>query len=213
MNDAFRSELERYFDGELSSDRQTKVERVLSEDSEARLYVNRLSRLRTLARSHEPAFCRSTVRGFVPPPSRARFQRVWAVATVSLVASVAAMFIVRRQTGFEPPRAPNNEAIVAPAPMATATERPVKIQEVEVYTWANRDRRSPDSVVNTVLLSRTRSGKLPAAMEILALDLANAPPSMAEELEPLAMLHKSAPGGHIRSERRARRPRSGAPGM
>jgi anti-sigma factor RsiW len=213
MNDSLRSELEQYFDGELRRERQTLVEHLISEDSDARTYLEQLARLRTLARSHDPAVVRSAVRGFAPPSSRARIARVWAVATVSLAASVAAILILRIQTGFEASRARNTKTIATPALRAGAVNRPVKIQEVELYTWANQVQRRPDTAAKTVLLSRTRSGKRTAAAEMLALDLANAPSALAEELEPLAVLHKSAPGGRIRIERHTRRARSVAPGI
>jgi hypothetical protein len=85
------------------------------------------------------------------------------------------------------------------------------IREVELYTWANRNRRRPETAAGAVLLSRSRPGRRPAALEVLALDLANASPALAEELEPLALLHKSPPGGRGRMERQARRPRPAAP--
>jgi hypothetical protein len=213
MNDALRSELEQYFDEELPRERQTLVEHLISEDSEARAYLDQLARLRTVARSHDPAVVRSAVRGFVPPSSRARIERGWAVATVSLAASVAAILILRSQTGFEAPGARNTNAIAAPALRAGAAHPTVKIPEVGLYTWANQVQRRPDTAAKTVLLSRTRSGKRTAAAEILALDLANAPSAGAEELEPLAVLHKPAPGGRIRIERHTRRARWVAPGI
>jgi hypothetical protein len=213
MNDALRSELEQYFDEELSTERRIEIEQLLTENGEARTYLHQLARLRTLACSHKPAFVHSAVRGFVPPRSRVRVARIWVIATVSMAGSVVAMFIFRSQTGVDAPGGRSTKAIAAPAIRAVAANRPVKLQEVGLYAWANQVQRSSETAAKTVLLSRTRAGKRTAAAEILALDLANAPSALAEELEPLAVLHKSAPGGRIHLERHTRRLRPAAPGI
>ena len=111
-----------------------------------------------------------------------------------------------------PGAAPNPTVIVTGAPVLSPPNRPVAIPEVDLYTWANEDVRRPETAANAMLQSRTRSGKRLAAVEILALDLANSAPGLAGELEPLALLHPSAPGGRSRLERHARRPRATTPG-
>jgi hypothetical protein len=105
------------------------------------------------------------------------------------------------------PGASNPTAIVAPAAIVAPSERLAPIREVALYTWANRNRRRPETAAGAILLSSARSGKRLPAIEVLALDLANATPELAGELEPLALLHKSPPGGRGRMERHGRRPR------
>ncbi len=96
MNDEFRLELERYFDGELSPDRHAEVARLLSESVEARHYLGQLGRLRSLARCHEFAAGRqSTGRPVQSSSSRSPDPRVWAVAVAALAASVAAVLLWR----------------------------------------------------------------------------------------------------------------------
>jgi hypothetical protein len=211
MNDERRLELEQYFDGELSPDRHAEIARLLRGDGEARLYLRRLTRLRNLARSHERAARRRASRVLLPPPPRSRAPRVLAVATAALAASVAAAIVWRGRTASEVPGASSPTTIVAPGPIAAPPERTTLIREVELYTWANRNHRRPEAAASAILFSGARPGKRPAAVEILALDLVNAAPGLAEELEPIAVLRKSPRGGRGRAERHARRPRPAAP--
>jgi hypothetical protein len=208
MTDELRLELERYFDGELPPHRHAEAARLVSEDGDARLHVHRLARLRALARAHESAAARPASRAVA---SRRRIPRVLAAATAALAASVAAWIVWRCRTSSEVPGAPGPTVIVAPAPVVGPSGGPAPIREVELYIWANRDRRRPDAAARAILLSGSRSGRRPAAAEVLALALANATPELAEELEPLALLHKSPPGGRGRIERHGRRPHPSAP--
>ncbi len=211
MNDERRLELEQYFDGELPLDRHTEIARLVSEDGEARLYLHRLARLRNLARSHQPAAGRPASRVLPSPPPEWGAPRGLAVATVALAASVAAVIVWRGRMAPEMPGAPASAASVAPAAVVAPSERLAPILEVELYTWANRNQRRPETAASAIFFSGSRSRKRPAAVEVLALDLANAAPGLAEELEPLAVLHKSPRGGRGRVERHARRPRPAAP--
>jgi hypothetical protein len=208
VNDERRLELERYFDGELHLDRHAEIARLVSEDGETRLYLRRLARLRDLARSHELAAGRPASRVLTPPPPRSRAPRGPVVAAAALAAGVALMVVWRIRTA---PEGPGAATSVAPAPIVVPFERPASIPEVELYTWANRSRRRPEAAASAILFSGARSGKRPAAAEVLALDLANAAPGLAEELEPLLLLHKSPRGSRGRTERHARRPRPAAP--
>jgi hypothetical protein len=208
VTDERRLELERYFDGELPPDRQARIARRLPEDGEARLHLRRMARLRALARSHETA----AIPVPRPHPTRPQPARVLAVAAAAVAAIVAIAVVRRGRTSSDDvPGAPGPAAIVAPAPVVGPSVGPAPIREVELYTWANRDRRRPDSAARAILRSGARSGKRAAAAEVLALDLANADSELAEDLEPLALLHKSPPGGRVRMERHARRPRPVAP--
>jgi hypothetical protein len=204
MTDERRLELERFFDGELPPDRQAEAARLVAEDGDARLYVDRLARLRALARAHESAAAAR--------PSRRRIPLVLAGAAAALAASVAALVVWWGRTASEASTAPGSAAVVVPALIAVPSGRFGPIREVELYTWANRNRRRPETAAGAVLLSRARPGRRPAALEVLALDLANASPTLADELEPLALIHKSPPGGRGRMERHARRPHPAVPG-
>jgi hypothetical protein len=210
MNDGIRFELEQYFDGELSPERQADVARLLSEDGEACPYLRRLALLRNVARRRGPV----AGRGPLYPPARPRPPRARAVAAAAaaLAASVAAVVLWRGQGASDTPGPPAVAAIIAPAPIRARSERLDPIREVELYTWANRNQRRPEMVANAILLSSARPGRRLAVVEVLALDLANAAPGLAEELEPLALLHHSPPGGRARMERHGRRPRPVAPG-
>ena len=113
------------------------------------------------------------------------------MATVSLAASVAAVIVWQGRMAPEMPGASASAAIVAPAAVVAPSERLAPILEVELYTWANRNQRRPETAASAIFFSGSRSRKRPAAVEVLALDLANAAPGLAEGLEPLAVLHKS----------------------
>ena len=208
MNDEGRLELERYFDGELPADRRTEIARLLAGDAEARRHLGRLARLRSLARSRGPAMSRG-VPSLAPRPLTRAIRNA---ATAALAASLAAVILWRGGPAPDVPDAVGPPPIIVSAPGATVAERPVPIPEVKLYTWANQDRRPPETAANVVLRSSGRARRRPAAVEVLALDLANATPERADDLEPLALLHKAPPGGRGHNERHVRRPRPGEPG-
>ena len=137
--------------------------------------------------------------------------RVLAAATAALAASVAALVVWRGRTAPEVPSATGPAPIIAPGTIAAPSARLAPTREVELYTWANRNQRRPETAAGAVLCTGGRSRRRPAAVEILALDLANATPEMAEEFEPLARLHESPPRGRGRIERHGRRSHPAVP--
>jgi anti-sigma factor RsiW len=62
MNDEFGLMLEQYFDGEFSADREAECARLVAQDYRARNYLDRLARLRALARRHKQVRCAVTPR-------------------------------------------------------------------------------------------------------------------------------------------------------
>jgi len=212
MNDRARVELERYFDGELPADRCAKVARLLAEDLDAGAYWDRLARLRVLAQRHDPAA--GCLTGSVVIPLSSRPQRVcaWAIAAAASAASIAAALALRNDSTSEMPGAPNLVVVAGPTQVPPGPNPTIRTQEVALYTWANSAQRPPEPAVSALLLPSMRSAKRPAAVEILALDLANAATNVTGTLEPLALLHKPAPGGRSRNERHGRHIRSVTPG-
>jgi hypothetical protein len=212
MNDEARLELERYFDGELPADRHAEVARLLSEDHEARVYLDRLAGLRALAQRHDPAAGRPAGLVAISLPSRPRRVRAWAIAVAALAVSIAALVVGRNHSTSEAPDAPNLRVVAGPTQVPPEPNPPIRTHEVALYTWANTAQRRPEPAASALLLPRMYSGKRPAAVEILALELANATTELAGKLEPLALLHKPAPGGRSRNERHGRHIRSVTPG-
>ena len=100
-----------------------------------------------------------------------------------------------------------NDAVVAgPIEIARTDGPPIMTREVALYTWANTAGRHPEPAARALLFPSTGLGKRPAAVEILALGLANATSDLARKLEPLALLHKAPAGGRGNSERHGRHP-------
>jgi hypothetical protein len=200
MNDQTRQALERYFDGELSADDADLAFR-LSREAEARRYLDQLAALRGLAVRHRRLACPLDI----PLTPRRRYSRVWAVAlAASVVAVVVGRFLA---TSVRP-----GEALVNASPARIDVEhspdRLVRARDVAIYTWANAAQRRPERAARALLVPRTNSGKRPATVEILILELANASTEQAAALEPLALVHKPALGGRGKSERHGRRTRS-----
>jgi len=212
MNDKARLELERYLDDELPAGRQAVVARLLSLDHEARVYLDRLARLRDLARRHDPAAAHPGVRAVIPLPSRPRRHSPWAIAAAAVVASGLATIVWRNRPTPEAAVARNAAAVASPPQVALTSSPLIRTQDVALYTWANTAQRRPEPAVSALLRIRTRSEKRSAALEILAIDLANANAQVAGKLEPLALLHKPVPGGHGRNERHGRRTHPVTPG-
>jgi hypothetical protein len=180
VNDERRQILERLFDGELVVDDS----RDEADDAESLAYLRRLSLLRELALSYDPAAA-------VPPrrpvhvPQRSR-RRIFATA-LAMAASVWFMVLMvlhRRRTDPEPasipaaPAWPSAGTSVADARIASPRS-PRPPLEVELYRWANESSPYRDDAAR-VALSRVRSLRgRPASREILALELANAIPGSA----------------------------------
>jgi hypothetical protein len=165
MNDL---EIERLFDGELPPSDRRRVLDALENDPEARLHLNRLTRLRELARRHDPAGKRPEVRPFTSLPH----SRPWRPALAAAVAAVALLSRLGGPARVEP---------VIPLPLAIGpATRPIAAPagtlEVELYRWANAPGRVAGQAARLVLSSSTAPRKRSPADEILALELANAPP-------------------------------------
>jgi hypothetical protein len=209
MNQKVRLKLECYFDGELPADQNREVARLLSQDSEARLYLDRLARLRARALFHDSVAGDHYVR---PPAVRSRTARrqVWALAA-TVAASVAAVMVWRHGPASDATGARNDAVVAGPIEIARTDGPPIMTREVALYTWANTAGRHPEPAARALLFPSTRLGKRPAAVEILALGLANATSDLARKLEPLALLHKAPAGGRGNCERHGRRARSGRP--
>jgi len=211
MNDRARLELEQYFDGELPADRRAKVARLLAEDHEASAYWDRMARLRALAQRHDPAAGYPVGLVATPLPSRSRRVCASAIAAGALVASITALVVWRDHSSSGVPGAPNLVVVAGPTQVPPVSNPTIRSPEIAFFTWANSAQRPPEPAASALLLSRMRSAKRPAAVEILALDLANAATNVAGLLEPLALLHKPAPGSRSRNERHGRHIRSVTP--
>jgi hypothetical protein len=206
MNSEARLELEQYFDGELGCDRQAEVARRIAADDEARAYLTRLARLRGLARSCEWSANQSA--GLVLPHARSslRLRRFAAVAPAALAAGIAAVILWRGQIGSDAPRKRE------PTATASASAQRPKTQDVALRRSTVRNQRRRAKSANLAHSAVVHPRKRPASLEVLALDLANAPPEQAQELKPLAMLRESAVNGRPRHERHPRHTRIATPG-
>jgi hypothetical protein len=212
MNDSARLELERYFDGELPAGRHAEVARLLAKDHEAGAYLDRMARLRALAQRHDPAAGCSEGLVVMPCSSRPQKVRVWAIVAAALAASITTALVWRNHSTSEVPAARDLVVVASPTQLPPGPNPTIRTQEVALYTWANSAHRRPEPAASNLLLPRMRSTKRSAAVEILALDLANAATNLAGKLEPLALLHKPAPGGRSRNERHDRHIRAVIPG-
>jgi hypothetical protein len=129
-----------------------------------------------------------------------------------VVASGLASIVWRNLPTPEAAVARNAVAVASPPQVAQTSNPLIRTRDVALYTWANTAQRRPEPAASALLRIRTRSEKRPAALEILALDLANANAQVAGRLEPLALLHKPVPRGHGRTERHGRRIHPATPG-
>lgn len=193
MNDELRMRLGRHFDGE-------PPEAPLGDPAdgpEARAYLRQLDALRELARRHDPA-ARSPHRCAVVFPVRPR-RRVLA-ATMALAASMlVGVIALRTQPRAVPVVAPRTASgLRVAATHRVRTARPPL--EVEIYRLANSASPERDDVVRAVLSwGEPRHGRA-ASREVLALELANAPPGLAPRLARSAATHagpaRRAPAVH-----------------
>ena len=207
MNDDSCLELEQYFDDELPADRHAACARLVSEDHEAHVYLDRLAGLRALARRYDRG-CSATI----PLPSRSQRLRPWAIRAAGLAACIAVLVVWRNDPTTEAPGDPSLMVVAGPIQVPLSYKTFTQTQEVAIYTWANTAKRRPQLAACVLLSARTRFGKRRVAVEILALELANATTELAEKLEPLALLHKPAPRGRSRNEWHGRQIRSVLPG-
>jgi hypothetical protein len=212
MNDKTRLELEQYFDSELPAHERAGAACLLDEDGEARRYLARLAELRAVAQRHERATHRPSSEVRMPLSSRSRMWRAWGIAAAALAAIVVPVVVWRRQSTFEAPGAPGLTFVAGPTKFPPCDDSSIQSDEIALYTWANTDQRRPEAAASALLLPRMRSGKRPAAVEILALELANASAPHADKLEPIAVVHRHVPGGRGSSEWRGRHARPLTPG-
>ena len=199
MNDELRLELERYLDGELPADRHASCDRRLSEDDEARRYLAQLDGLRVLARRHA-----LTSSNDVSHRSQPRRLGPWAIRSAVAAACAVAVLVGITNLIGHAPTVPNSVMLSSRIQSRSKSDLAIQTREITFYTWANTAERRPEPVASALLLARSRSGKRSPKVEILALELANAPDIVAAKLGPLAMVHKSLPGGRSRSERQGR---------
>jgi anti-sigma factor RsiW len=200
MTDARRWELERYFDGELPEPHRGRVRRSLAAEAEAQRYLHQLRQLRSLAQ------CGRAIDPFSAPLRR--WHRVrWALAASAAI--VACGLALRAERGS--PRGEPSD-VSSPTPRVSARLEmlaeiePGPTSEVELFRWANQSRRRPDGPARFVLAPLSRTRKRSPAREILALELANAPPGSAAGLQKVAVLHRAAFRARARPNRVETRP-------
>jgi hypothetical protein len=176
MNHDRLAELGRLFDGELDEAAADALRASIEDDPEGRAYLERIGRLRALARAHDPA---------VPPgvtrPRRPRARRILRSAP-----AIAATLLVLLGFPTDPPgrRAPEpapatRVAQVASRPTPPAWIGPADPLEVDLHVWANTPSRRPEQAARLVLARAAGPRPRLAAREVLALELANATPGAA----------------------------------
>jgi hypothetical protein len=213
---------ERFFDEETSPDERARLTRELASDPEAARYLEKLRRLRQLALKHDPGAMRPADSRAVPPwELAARLRRRWIAAGAAIAAGLvlavwSANSLHRRVDAVElarsgvhsvplPPRTPppqvreeSDTKIAAPAELDF---------DARSYAWANGEAVQPAEAARAVLASAARGrGRAPAEVEILAIELANAPPELAPEVGRIAAERKSLLRPPVTRPRAAQRP-------
>ncbi len=209
MNDELRFTLEQYFDGELPATRHAETADLAAESEDAQRYLDRLAVLRGLARRHRPGVAwRGSRRGLA----------VVAAGVLAAAAGLAAILVLSRPSQRSPSGAVLSRPSEIKAP-ALASRRHLLASgprlagpEIALYQWANCGSDRADPAMSALVLARTRPGKRPPSVEMLAIELANTNPDRAARLEPLAFLKQPGPGGRSRMARHARTVRSVPPG-
>jgi tetratricopeptide (TPR) repeat protein len=198
VNEDRRCELERFFDGELPDDHHARVTRELAADKEAARYLETLGWLRDLARRHDPIASSPASRSPIGPWSTAML-RPWRWAAL---ASLAACFLALawwagRRSVPPMPGSPSSIAAQSGTPNPVISGRsPAQERSSDVP----RGRRLRFATV----LSGHRAA--PSEDEVLALDMANAPPEASTRLSREAVERLTEPAGNPHSRARVEPP-------
>ena len=189
MNDAQRLELELEFDGERPAAAPLAI------DPAAARYRDELRALRRLANLHDPA-------GRLPLPfPRSPRRRRLLSAAAAVAAGVAALVVGEAMRG---PAAPRPLAPIAPRLASTAVARVSSLggpsPEMAWHEWANQPARRPE--LAGWALWRSAGRHRPPGLEVLTLELVNAPSRSAARLHRAAAVRVASPGGRPRLDHR-----------
>jgi anti-sigma factor RsiW len=197
VNDEYRLDLGRYFDGELPEAERERVERQLTADPAAMRYVEQLRLLRRLADRHDPSSgSRSAGPIDVRPWQRAAAWRPHAWRVSAAAAAAAAIIGLvwyansPRKLQHTTPKVSSASANVeksskpiepsgsgSAAPGAAPHVAPPSLElDAQRFAWANGELTSPSAAARVVLDARPRHGSRSSNVEILAIELAHAPP-------------------------------------
>jgi len=142
----------------------------------------------------------------IPLPAPPRAAR-WLAAVAATAASVAILIPWALSRGPTRDHAPPSIAppvVAGPPPVPRPIPVPVpdggESPEVAWHRWANREPRRPEVAGRALWQSAGRHR--PAALEVLTLELANAPAAAAGRLQRAAAVRVAAPGGRPRPEHR-----------
>jgi hypothetical protein len=197
VNDERKLELERYFDGELPELHRCRIERELASDITAARYVDQLRLLRELAVRHDPSMKVPIAAERSPVWRQSAVRRLWIVRTAAVLTAVAAGAIVgfvSWQGRNANPRemVPVKNAVVSTNGGATEHTEPLSASDnsfvqleldARRFTWANGQAPSPAAAARAVLERGSRRQQPTAAgVEILAIELANAPQVTKQDL-------------------------------
>ena len=188
-------ELNRFFDGELPEPARSILARGLAYDAEAIHHLDALHRLRRLANRHDPASGVTTL-----GPWRRRRGVSWRKAAVA--AAVVALIGWPKSPGH-PDRPPQPVGDVEVA-TAERPESPGPSPEVALHRWSNSEARRPEPAARALWQSSRRARR--PGLEVLALEMANAPPGAADRLQRDALSRRPGPYPRPRSERPDSRP-------
>ena len=201
MNDHRRLELERFFDGESPGPEAAAVEGGLAADPAAARYLAELDALRRLANRHDPAAGHPGLGGLPTIPFNTPSRNWWRPAVAAAAVLAAAIgWGLSRDSVEVPTRTTQMPKLVEASPAPRSVPEGGESPEVAWHRWANAKPRRPEVAGRALWQSAGR--RRPAALEVLTLELANAPPGSAGRLQRAAAVRVAAPGGRARPEPR-----------